>query len=177
MPVLTALTSSVRPGKRVSASAAPAGMPMPRASSVAVPETSSESSRIDQTSASPANSRAAACRTPATTRSTGYARNRARKSTAAVVTPPDLAGPRGAPRLRRGVPKAGGLGAISGPPCSKILVFFPGDRHEQRLAVLVHAEGLDDRLSLRGQHEVGERLATGHVDARPVGRVDLHHRV
>src|SRR5436190_423859 len=30
---------------------------------------------------------------------------------------------RGAPRLRRGAPNVGGLGAISGPPCSMVPIF------------------------------------------------------
>src|SRR5437899_1713212 len=70
IPVLTRLTISCRPLKRVSASAAPAGTPT--SSAIAVPdvETSTESHRIAHTSASPVTRRRNASRTPPTRTST-----------------------------------------------------------------------------------------------------------
>src|SRR5215472_8899772 len=56
-------------------------------------------------------------------------------------------------------------------------VGLAGNGHEERLPELGHAEGLDGRLRLRRHHEVGERLAARRVDARTVGRIDLHNRV
>src|SRR5207244_1546958 len=64
MPVLTRLTSSCRPGKRVRASAAPAGTPSNNAIAVPVAETSTESHRIAHTSASPVTRRRSASATP-----------------------------------------------------------------------------------------------------------------
>src|SRR5438128_401334 len=70
MPVFTAETTRVRPGKRSSASAAPAGTPSASEISVASPETWSDSHRIAKTSESPVRRSRSASRTPATSRST-----------------------------------------------------------------------------------------------------------
>ena len=69
IPVLTALTTRPRPGKRDSASAAPAGIPINSEISVALADTWSERRRIAHTSPSPPNSSASAWRTPSTSRS------------------------------------------------------------------------------------------------------------
>ncbi len=52
MPVLMRLTTSLRPGKRVSATTVPSDMPMKRLMKVASPETLSESHVIPSTSGS-----------------------------------------------------------------------------------------------------------------------------
>src|ERR1700730_6120794 len=59
----------------------------------------------------------------------------------------------------------------------EIGVGLAGDGDEERLAVLVPADVLDPRLRLRRHHEIGQGLAARGVDARAIGRVDLHHRI
>src|SRR5262245_54333088 len=69
MPVFTALTTSERPGKRASASAAPAGTARASEIKVAVPETCSEAQGMPQMSRSAPASSASAWRVPLHTRS------------------------------------------------------------------------------------------------------------
>ena len=69
MPAFTELTTSPRPGNRASASAVPSGIPITRATSVAVAETKSDSERIDQISRSPPVSSTTAWRSASARRS------------------------------------------------------------------------------------------------------------
>src|SRR6266849_7102664 len=81
-------------------------------------------------------------------------------------------------RLRRAGAGAPGPRPGRGAPwLPEVGVRLAGDGDEERLAELVHAEGLDQHLRLRRHHEIGEGLAAGHVNTATIGGVDLHDRV
>ena len=60
---------------------------------------------------------------------------------------------------------------------SELFLFLAGDRDEQRLAELLHAEAFDHVLRLRRDHEVGEGFAAGCIDPRTIGGIHLHDRI
>ena len=62
-------------------------------------------------------------------------------------------------RVRRAITAGPGAPGAARPLSADLLLPLAGDRHEQRLPVLVDPEGLDDRLHGGRQHEVGEGLS------------------
>ena len=55
----------------------------------------------------------------------------------------------------------------------QVLLLLARIGEEERRAVFVHAEGLDDVLGFLGDHEIGKGLCPGDIHLGPFGRVDF----